>query len=57
MLMLCVLLLKMIEHPKVPPLIEKKRKNQWLESPTGTLPPFPSDLSRFGARGGVCTCP
>lgn len=36
MLMLCVLLLKMIGHPKVPPLIEKK-KNQWLESPTGNI--------------------
>ena len=55
--MLCVLLLKMIEYPKVPPLIEKKRKNQWLESPTGTSPPFPSDLSRFGSREGVWTCP
>ena len=33
------------------------KKNQWLESPTGTSPPFPSDLSRFGSREGVCTCP
>lgn len=27
--MLCVLLLKMIEHPKVPPLIEKKKISGW----------------------------
>lgn len=41
MLMLCVLLLKMIEHPKVPPLIEKKEKISGWKAPQAHCHPFP----------------